>query len=326
MDEGKIFAEPNDLKVVRRPGDKITGQVDIQVDDHQTACHITVRFFGEARTHFQLPTTGSADFSSFESIFDVPVTVFGGSNGAVQPIPPGRHVFPYVFTVPTKRFPSTCDLEDAHIKYGIEASVILGARTVKTNFYPIYLDSSVDLDEYPGVLQPLALHESKAFNQFCCCGPPPVSIQTQTDQRGYRQGETLVINVTIDNAGDTPVRNVTASLVQSWTLIGGKREKKFIVSLQAQGQEGVEAKQTATLNFEFEIPIDAPLTIEENCEIIKLAYGIQVEAGVQDKGRLTTKPFVVFHPFVLASPLYPISSASDKLKDIVRHSFEKLFK
>lgn len=308
-----------------RPGETISGRVLLDVSDDQRATEILVRFFGEAKTHFQITkntTTSSKTYSSVEYLFDVPMTVFGG-NQILQPITPGKHSYPFAFTVPDKRFPEPVELTDGHIKYGIEACLTSGIKdeTMRTDIVPIFFDTNVSLSDFPLAGIPLVVEESYVFDNTCCCRKGnPVTIQTSTASQAYRLGETVVTNVSIHNTGSKPISRVTAALVQVWNMIGGKREKTLTLSLAAQGREGILAGATALMEFSFEIPTDVPVSME-GYKIIKMTYGVQVEAAVQDEG-MKTQSFKVLHPILLASKARP-DLPLEKTHEVLRRNHQR---
>jgi len=155
---------------------------------------------------------------------------------------------------------------------------------------------SLDLNGIaPIARRPSESKKEKELMKKCCCSvdfTKPLIFSVKAETRGACVGDRIPVIVEIFNQSHKIVKNVTAELVQVWTLeLTWKVESKPVTSYhfhqvhlpntKIRRGKKVKAGSTAVWPFQLEIPSDIPPS-NTNCNTIHLEYKIKVRLIVRN--------------------------------------------
>ncbi|KAE8741271.1 hypothetical protein FOCC_FOCC013193 [Frankliniella occidentalis] len=209
-------------------GETVTGRVDMQVDKPTQIRAVTITFRGEASVHWtetksKSSGTGSSTetvtYSASEIYFSNKVYFVGGDSGDIT-LSPGDYVYAFQCLLPPT-LPNSFEGVHGHIRYTTKAVVHRpwkfdhGARAAFTVVAPL------DLNMYPQARAPIEREQSK---HFCClwCKSGPLTMSVRVPHGGYVPGQTILLQIQIDNASTTNVRNLRGTLNQGNSIMDAK--------------------------------------------------------------------------------------------------------
>ncbi|XP_026282834.2 arrestin domain-containing protein 3-like isoform X2 [Frankliniella occidentalis] len=297
-------------------GETVTGRVDMQVDKPTQIRAVTITFRGEASVHWtetksKSSGTGSSTetvtYSASEIYFSNKVYFVGGDSGDIT-LSPGDYVYAFQCLLPPT-LPNSFEGVHGHIRYTTKAVVHRpwkfdhGARAAFTVVAPL------DLNMYPQARAPIEREQSK---HFCClwCKSGPLTMSVRVPHGGYVPGQTILLQIQIDNASTTNVRNLRGTLNQvvRWNATSKtKVTEGRMVDLVFDRE--VKANDSKVFSQMINVPPVPPSNLN-NCRIIDLEYLLTVTArvgGAHLNLEIKAPLLIGTFPVVIAdlSPAYP---------------------
>ncbi|CAN9513319.1 unnamed protein product [Ophioblennius macclurei] len=183
----------------------------------------------------------------------------------------GRHVFPFTFTIPDKRIPSSFKTGIGKIVHKLKAELRQSMKLTKKAKVHFNFVSKADMD-IPNLLDPQSGCKDKNIKVF---GSGSVSLDVHTNKLGYRQGETIQVTAEIRNNTSRSVKPKFELYEKRSFFAQGRRRLSTNEILKVKG-DVVEASSTGkAVTKMFAIPEELPASIL-NCSIIKLEYRLKI--------------------------------------------------
>ncbi|KAM4745178.1 arrestin domain-containing protein 3-like [Anableps anableps] len=212
-----------------------------------------------------------------------------GQQDGGEVIEKGKHVFPFSFKVPNSRkIPSSFCSIFGQIVHTLKAELKQSMRlTKKTETHFTFVCKAAGSG--------LMARQHGSINKKIVLGSGKVSMGVHTRQRGYKQGETLQIQVEIENLSSRSVKPkfVLDEKKSFFGLNRGKIQKHEILKEKADAVESFAGKKTVIK--EIIIPRELSLSIL-NCPIIKLEYRLKVYLEITCEANLVVKLPIVIIP------------------------------
>ncbi|XP_043224894.1 arrestin domain-containing protein 17-like [Amphibalanus amphitrite] len=183
------------------PGETMSGAVVLTIDGSKPhkLTSVVVKVRGRAETDWK---TGSGDDESrhrdTEELLRLDLTVLGNAGGQPTALPPGRHQFPFQFSLPPRLAYSLKHM-DGKIRY--ECS----ARARSDSFWsfdgracvPFEVLARRDLSAEPQLAQPLTVSREARFSLL---GRDPGPFRLYLTRQGFTAGE--VIDISLEGPGE----------------------------------------------------------------------------------------------------------------------------
>jgi len=222
------------------PGSTIAGNVVIESSRTMKPLHqITVKLKGSATVNWEghiiqrqgrVSKTVPVLYSDTENTMDLQVelwdvagnrTTADGKPRQLEGLPPGKHIFPFQIQMPSNldiTLPSS--LETSEPFCFIRYLLIAGISQTKLFQFDHKVTKVLSVSACIDVNVPKLLHQLSGFQKKAtCCIFSSTSITVQTDRCGYCPGESIAINVEVENPNST-ARNVRAMLKQKIQMCG----------------------------------------------------------------------------------------------------------
>lgn len=304
----EIYLDSN--KSVYHPGERVTGQVIVELKGDMKMRSLRVFMRGVAKVHWTESRSTGSRLGSYTEHYNAEVeyffkrqVLFGGevSEGR-ETLVEGRHEFNFAFDLPMGGIATSFEGKHGSIRYWLRAEMdkpwAFNHKTKKA----FTVISPIDINKPEYQIQV----ENNIEKTLCCwlCTSGPISITARTDRRGYCPGESIAISAEFDNQSS---RTVTpyASLHQTQAFFAnGKsrvRRTKFTVLTGlpvAPGNGGMWESQL------LKIPAVSPSIM--NCCVMKVDYFVKVALHIPGSYNLTLQLPVVIGtvPYRRARPYH----------------------
>ncbi|XP_037816108.1 arrestin domain-containing protein 17-like isoform X1 [Lucilia sericata] len=277
-------------------GQVITGKITLTADKIKQVKAVTLKISGAAKTRWteKSSTTSTNNNSSTSSSSD---TTYWGQvdymntltslltpNATDQAviIEPGIHTFSFACHIPAN-CPSSFESFRGNIRYIIQVALVRPWKFDQTFTRPFTVLSIKNLNyDTPLLKLPITSDISKIF----CCGPcksDPLQINVHLPQTGFVPGQLIPVNILVTNETSARINEICVRLVMIITLFSthptrrSNTERKTVSKLIGDPVLRHSKKQ-----FNYLLPIPAtPPTCSTLCNIIQIAYHIEVEAKMQ---------------------------------------------
>ncbi|XP_060893880.1 arrestin domain-containing protein 3-like [Labrus mixtus] len=182
----------------------------------------------------------------------------------------GRHVFPFSFTIPDRKIPSTFTGSIGRIVHKLKAELKQSMKLTKRAKQHFTFISKADMDT-PGLMDPQYGCKDKSVKVF---GSGKVSLDVHTKQMGYIQGEAMQVTLEISNRSSRSVKPKFVLYEKRSFLAQGRRRVHTNRILKDKIKD-IASSDKETVTRVISIPRELPPSIL-NCAIIKLEYRLKV--------------------------------------------------
>ncbi|KAK3910464.1 Arrestin domain-containing protein 3 [Frankliniella fusca] len=279
-------------------GETVTGRVEVQVDKPTKIQAVTITFRGEAEvmwtetetvssnphrhhhhndTHDRRHSIRTVTHSASEIYFSSKVYFVGADTGELT-LKPGDHEYAFQCLLPNT-LPNSFEGDHGYIRYSAKAVVHRPWKFDHSARAAFNVLSPLDLNMSPQAKVPIEREQSK---HFCClwCKSGPLTMSVRAPNGGYVPGQTILLQIQIDNASTTAVRNIrgTINQVVRWqATTKTKATEKRMVDLVFDKE--VKAHDSRVFSQVITVPPVPPSHLN-NCSIIDLEYLLTVTARV----------------------------------------------
>lgn len=182
----------------------------------------------------------------------------------------GRHVFPFAFTIPDRKIPSTFKGHEGKIVHKVKAELKQSMKLTKKAKAHFTFVSKADMDT-PRLMEPQYGCKDKSVKAF---GSGNVSLDVNTKQMGYMQGEGIKVHVEIKNRSSRSVKPKFV-LYEKRSFFAQGHRRVHTHEILKDKVEAIEPSDKKTVTKVIPIPRELPPSIT-NCSIIKLEYRLKV--------------------------------------------------
>lgn len=259
-------------------GDTIKGRIILEVSKQIQVQALLFRAQGRANVcwHEQYGQYAHVVYSSKEKYYNVSHHILRETRqDGTEVIGPGRHVFPFSFTIPDRKMPSTFKSSVGKIVHKLKAELKQSMQLTKTAKTHFTFVSSADMD-IPGLLEPQYGCKDKTISAF---GSGTVAIDVHTERLGYWQGEALQVRIEIKNQSSRAVKPKLVLYRKKSYFAQGKRRMNTKDVLKEKC-DAVESGCNKTVTKTITVPKELPSSIL-NCSIIKLEYRLKIHLDIK---------------------------------------------
>ncbi|KAL8602265.1 hypothetical protein ACOMHN_022778 [Nucella lapillus] len=288
----------SDNKSVFHPGERVLGQVIVELKGDMKMRSLRIFMRGVAKVHWTESRSTGSRLGSYTEHFNAEVeyffkrqVLFGGeiSDGR-DTLTEGRHEFNFSFELPMGGISTSFEGKHGSIRYWLKAEMdkpwSFNHKTKKA--FTVISPIDINRPEYQTQV------ESSVEKTLCCwlCTSGPISITSRTDRRGYCPGESTAISAEFDNhSSRTVIPYATLYQTQAFFASGKSRIRrtKFTVLTGLPIAPGTRGSWDSQL---LKIPAVSPSII--NCCVMKVDYYVKVALHIPGAYNLTVHlPIVI---------------------------------
>ncbi|XP_076388643.1 arrestin domain-containing protein 17 isoform X1 [Megachile rotundata] len=252
-------------------GQKISGNVHLDVDEPVSALGIRLKCKGEAQVYFTDRSAGiRRKFSAFENYLHVETYLVG--DGKEKSMITGG-VYPFSLTLP-ENLPCSFEGRYGRVRYSIRA--LLDVTTIyrfSTNIIPFTVAPILDLNRDPLAPLPINVQQSKVYMGQT----EPLSVSMSLPVHGYVPGQTIPIKIDMNNPSTVALKKIRIVLKKVVTYHSTEKSRKH-KEIVVEVEQPVN-KNSDTYDVTFDVPA-VPPTGMIHCNIIDVLYTLKVEACV----------------------------------------------
>ncbi|XP_045480886.1 arrestin domain-containing protein 15-like [Harmonia axyridis] len=253
------------------PGSHIEGKVTCSLGKRREIELIEVRFFG--RESANVKVTHEVLFNSDRTICYTQTVMLKNST-----LDRGKHVYNFKIQIPS-HIPSTYVSEYGTIRYELEGLLIVSPSKPDNSLTSINIFAPIDMKSFSTELhKPARVSEQKYLLGICGSGGHISSI-VKLEKKVFMSGESIKMNVTINNASAVSVRSIKARLTQSSSckLADGEyaiSKEKLVISRRFKAKVGKSEEKA--FDIELRVPEDYTLPNLKHSKLFKVKYWIHV--------------------------------------------------
>ncbi|XP_044761941.1 arrestin domain-containing protein 15-like [Coccinella septempunctata] len=253
------------------PGSYIEGKLNCSFSKKREIELIEVRFFGRESANYKV--THEVLFNSDRSICYTHTVILRSST-----VERGKRVFNFKIQIPS-HIPSTYVSEYGSIRYHLEGLLMLTQTRVDSSQVSIQIFSPIDVKSFSSDLHRSAKITEQKDLLGICGGSGHISAVVQVEKKVFLCGESINMNVTINNSSGVPVRFIRATLTKSASckLADGEYDiskEKMIISKKFKANVGKGEEKTVAVSLK--IPEDLQLPNLKHSELFKMKYWMHV--------------------------------------------------
>ncbi|CAK8692203.1 unnamed protein product [Clavelina lepadiformis] len=280
---GKINFTISLNKNVYRPGEIVSGQVNIGLLESLSFKAIELTYQGRANVHWS-ESTGTGEnrrteyYYGSEMYFNNHAAIYGdgapaGSN--LNTLNAGQHVFPIQFQLPIN-LPSSFEAYIGHVRYSVKGKIRRSGVSSNSKTMTVFtvLDY-LDLNQIPNVQIPVGRNDSHHLC-CCCCRSGPVEANFHINRAGFVPGENVTAHASIENMSNRNMKATTISIMQNVTFHATTRSKFASQVFGTIHHPGCFRRSNLEWNnVHLEIPALPPSGLRF-CNIIDINYFVQL--------------------------------------------------
>ncbi|XP_055312594.1 arrestin domain-containing protein 17-like [Sitodiplosis mosellana] len=238
----------------------------------------------------------SGHYEADESVLDMRKCLVG-RNGKNQVLPVGTHDFSFAYTLPSD-LPSTFSSDHGDISYTanvvVHKPIWLKLKSEKICEEKFTVFKTLNLNDYPALRAPLSYPETNTnwLSPHIPMGKRAISVDLSAG--GYVQGQSIHIQVSINNESPSPLLHFVVSLIRKTIYKNSAysvhhKIKYETVLKQSFPNWKCESQTNEVFPVEsIEVPALIPPTDTETCKVIKISYFIAIK-GFRDSGDLNQR-------------------------------------
>ncbi|XP_059149719.1 arrestin domain-containing protein 3-like [Physella acuta] len=278
------FSRSNSIYIA---GQVVSGSVVIKLAKETWISSIDIKFIGRAKSKWDVSNGDtSKHYQAMEVYIDSEYHLYK-SRSQTDNQPPGMHVYPFDFTLPTD-VPSSFEGRRGYVRYQCIVTMDRGWKGVLQIEQDLTVIRHLDLSILPDAAMPQHLEREQMY-EGCCCDSGNVYIQLDLQKSGFVPGEPMNFTIIVNNKATSSICGVVMSLVQTVRYTGfsdslfssghPKYHDKINHWVLFQADDDIGAGKTFHLVSACSIPAVAP-SLLEGCNIIDIMYEIHVEVPV----------------------------------------------
>ncbi|KAK3583525.1 hypothetical protein CHS0354_026108 [Potamilus streckersoni] len=285
-------------KTVFHPGEKVVGQVIVELKGDMKMRSLRIFMRGVAKVHWSESRSTGSRLGSYTEHYNSEVEYFfkrqvllgGEVSDGRDTLVEGRHEFNFSFDLPTTGIATSFEGKHGNIRYWLKAEMdklwSFNHKTKKA--FTVISPIDINKPEYQMCV------ESSVEKTLCCWlfTSGPISITARTDRKGYCPGESIAISAEFDNHSRRTVIPYAALYQTQAFFAGGKsriRRTKFTVLTGLPVGPGTRGNWDSQL---LKIPAVSPSIV--NCCVMKVDYFVKVALHIPGAYNLTMHlPIVV---------------------------------
>nr|XP_020512638.1 arrestin domain-containing protein 3-like [Labrus bergylta] len=259
-------------------GDTINGRIIVAVSKETKIQALTFIAKGKARVCWSehYGQYHHHVYRSSEKYYEVQHHILReGRQDGTEVIGKGRHVFPFSFTIPDRKIPSTFTGSIGRIVHKLKAELKQSMKLTKRAKQHFTFISKADMDT-PGLMDPQYGRKDKSVKVF---GSGNVSLDVHTKQMGYIQGEAMQVTLEVSNRSSRSVKPKFVLYEKRSFLAQGRRRVHTNTILKDKIKD-IASSDKETVTKVISIPRELPPSIL-NCAIIKLEYRLKVYLDIK---------------------------------------------
>ncbi|CAL1615931.1 unnamed protein product [Knipowitschia caucasica] len=282
-----IEYDANNKDNVFSRGDSIRGRVVLELPKETKFQFLVIKAKGKASvkwTEHYGPRLHITYYSK-EKYFSIEKQLLDDASGS-KLIPAGRHVFPFTFEIPILELPSSFKGKHGKIIYRLEARAGRSMRLDRKAREEFFILFNEDLST-PDLMKPQFIcSEKKLFSSG------NVTLNVQTKQMGYLQGDKIEVHTEILNNSNKPITPKYV-LYEKQTFYTKLKRKVYTKDIIKEKGQAVGARSQLNDTRVLSIPHLLPPTLL-SCPILKLEYKLKVVLDVSLIGNVEAKlPIIV---------------------------------
>ncbi|KAK6178697.1 hypothetical protein SNE40_011221 [Patella caerulea] len=270
----------HDNKSVFHPGERVDGQVIVELKGDMKMRSLRIFMRGVAKVHWTESRSTGSRLGSYTEHYNAEVeyffkrqVLFGGeiSDGR-DTLTEGRHQLDFSFELPMGGISTSFEGKHGSVRYWLKAEMdkpwSFNHKTKKA--FTVISPIDINRSEYQTQV------ECSVEKTLCCwlCTSGPISITARTDRRGYCPGESIAISAEFDNhSSRTVIPYATLYQTQAFFASGKSRVRrtKFTVLTGLPVAPGTRGSWDSQL---LKIPAVSPSIM--NCCVMKVDYFVKV--------------------------------------------------
>ncbi|XP_035658878.1 arrestin domain-containing protein 3-like [Branchiostoma floridae] len=304
------------------PGQWITGQVTVDLNDEMKMRGIRLKFQGKGHVGWtETHRVGSGEhartehrhYRADETYFNQEVTLFGkasGQSGDNPTLGAGHHVYPFQYQLPLQGLPTSFEGSNGYIRYSVRGTIDKPWKFDHTTKRAFTVLDMVDLNQEPNAMTPLTGQQSKTLCCLCCASGP-IELQVQADRSAYCPGESIIIRGSVENNSSSKITKVTAKLKQDVVFHAHHPHQKTRHVTKILGDvdgSGCEEGGSVDLNITLPVPAIPPSSLR-SCSIIDLSYTLDVSAHFGGAHTSLDLTFPILVGSIPLRSIYPVAPA-----------------
>lgn len=200
--------------------------------------------------------------------------LLGTWNGESIPIAFGVHKYNFSCFIPPN-VPYTMEGKHGHVRFRIDANLDIPWHSDLHADAAFTVMRRDDLNLFPLLKYPVSVEEVQIFCSFLC-NLNPFIMTLRMSKQGYAVGETIPIQVSLNNGSTVAILRTVLSLQRTFLYCAEGHTKKECEVIVGQSCRGVDAGQQVTFNELFIIPSSAYTSTDKYCKVFKIFYGIEL--------------------------------------------------
>lgn len=200
--------------------------------------------------------------------------LLGSWNGESIPIAFGVHKYNFSCLIPPN-VPYTMEGKHGHVRFRIDANLDIPWHSDLHTDAAFTVMRRDDLNLFPLLKYPVTVEEVKTFCAFSC-NPNNLIVTLQLPKQGFAVGETIPIQVSLDNESTVKILRTVLSLKRTFLYCAEGHTKKECEGIVHQSCRGVDAGQQVTFQELFVIPTSAYTSTDKYCIVFKIMYGLEL--------------------------------------------------
>jgi len=279
-----ISFQLNNNQTMFYAGSVVAGFVTFDlVEDLSNVSEVIVQISGKAYLRWsERRNKKTYTYSNTENYFKSPVTLL--QNIPDDKLKRGQHKFPFSFMIPPN-IPASFYFQSkatAYVYYGLSAKIKRhGFHFNVKEKHQITVLGNTPMSDCPGnPLEPAVARETK-FICCWCCKTGPITAEVQLNKTGFVAGETVFVNVNVENLSNTDLVVTKLKLKRSVFLQSRTKGRTWADTPIEIDQPGCKNRKTLVLNnVPFQLPVDLAPSMLPFCAVIKPNYFIELEGAI----------------------------------------------
>ncbi|XP_014680883.1 PREDICTED: arrestin domain-containing protein 2-like isoform X2 [Priapulus caudatus] len=233
---------------------------------------------------------------------------------------PGRHIFNFECTLPTRLAPSYTSGFGA-VRYRAVASML---RPTGQNYEvesPVIIrpHDHMDLNDVPSAAESETSGE-KYFRR-CCCRGGAVLVTASVSHAGCAIGMSLALSVQVDNNSRREAK-AAVHLIKTEAFTTGSHSKECCTTVHTVSRPGLVGPHSEVADVVV-IPFNATLKPSNHldaCQLMTLSYLLEVKVGISG----ADKPLLIQLPVVVGTHPLKVASATPAEQRALKHMRAKM--
>ncbi|KAL6114338.1 uncharacterized protein ACO6RY_05127 [Pungitius sinensis] len=253
-------------------GDTINGRVIVEASKTTTVKSLVFIATGEARVKWSEQYGDHHHvYWSNEKYYDIKHHILSEKRkDGTEVIGKGRHEFPFSFSIPDGKFPSSLKTNIGNIVHKLKAELKQSMKLTKKAKTHFTFVSKADMG-IPGLMDPQHGCKDKSVGVF---GSGNVSMDVHTQRMGFKQGEAIQLTVKVSNNSTRSVKPKFV-LYEKKSFFAQGHRKISINEILKEKMESIASSGKETVSTLITVPWELPPSIL-NCSIITQEYKLKI--------------------------------------------------